>query len=449
MKGFQLSVFYFFFVYIIQAQSVGIEIIAIPLQKDPLDRIIINTRSIFSDLKDSLHFAGIPEHLKSYKLKFFSFNPAQHHYDRYRKGLLSKEGLQKWFNQLQFDSTQVKSQYFKHTTYALAGLTSAGNKIVIVDNNQNLDFSDDERIEVDTTFSSLAEKEQSQKLGNLPKIKMQYEYMDENGSRKTNHIWFFIDPYSNALTKYPSEIDKALEVGYVYKQWETGELNDRGKSYNFFVKKSITYPAPYKGGYIQLYFRKNMEKLDRNDFYGIGDTLTTQEQQSYVFNRLSSFGDTLFLQKLPEQTHQFGYRPGFYSKDAKITFVGGDSTRIFSILSSNKYLILDFWGTWCKPCIDKIPDIKKLNSKIASSSKIEMISIAYDKDIEKVKNFIYSQNLNWPNGFELMSDKSLKSDSPIHTLNVQAYPSFFLIQPDGKIITTDFDEINKWVDANK
>lgn len=449
MKNFQLSVFYCFFFCIINAQSVDTGLIAVPLQKDPLERIIINTRGVFSDLKDSLHFKGIPENLKYFKLKFFSFNPAQHHYDRYRKGFSPKEELQKWFKRLQYDSTQVRDQYFKHTTYILAGLTPEGKKVIIVDTNQNLNFLDDEKIEFDTIFYSLSKKEQSQKLENLPIVKMQYEYMDSKNNIKVNYTSFYIDPYSNAFAKYTSEMDKILELEYLYKQWELGELNDRGKSYKFFVKKSITHPAPYKGAYVQLYFRKTSDKLDRNDFYEIGNTLTTEEQISYVFKGVSDFGDTLFLRKLPEQIHQFGYRPGFYSKDAKIKFVEGDSTRIFDILSNNKYLILDFWGTWCKPCIDKIPDIKKLNEKIASSDKIKMISIAYDKDIEKVKDFISLQHLNWANGFELMNNKSLNSDSPIGILNVQAYPSFFLIQPDGKIISADFDEISAWVDNNK
>lgn len=178
----KLSLILILFLNLIKAQSsLEPDIVIIPMKPDLSGKTIVNTRSTFSNLKDSISFTGIPKELINYRLKFFTFNPAQHHYDRYRKGLLPKPDFDKWFKHLSFDSSHVSSRYFKHITYAITGLTSNGNKLVILDINQNLDFSDDQKMEFDTVFFSLSSEEKKKKLNQLSKVKLQYEYIDKQG----------------------------------------------------------------------------------------------------------------------------------------------------------------------------------------------------------------------------------------------------------------------------
>jgi len=64
----------------------------------------------------------------------------------------------------------------------------------------------------------------------------------------------------------------------------------------------------------------------------------------------------------------------------------------------NKYILLDFWGTWCIPCIKFIPELKKINSEF-SHDKFVLVSVAYDNDPKNVADFISKENMNWEHIF--------------------------------------------------
>lgn len=97
---------------------------------------------------------------------------------------------------------------------------------------------------------------------------------------------------------------------------------------------------------------------------------------------------------------------------------------------SGKYLLLDFWASWCQPCIRNIPELKRLKSALPAG-KLAMLNISFDnnktnweKAIKKYQLQSFT-NLRLEDGFK--NDISLKYD-------IQFIPSSFLIGPDGKIL---------------
>lgn len=62
-----------------------------------------------------------------------------------------------------------------------------------------------------------------------------------------------------------------------------------------------------------------------------------------------------------------------------------------------RYTLLDFWGTWCKPCIELTPKLKQLNKDY--SNDIQIISVALDNEIETVKNYTKEHHMDWFQGF--------------------------------------------------
>jgi thiol-disulfide isomerase/thioredoxin len=98
------------------------------------------------------------------------------------------------------------------------------------------------------------------------------------------------------------------------------------------------------------------------------------------------------------------------------------------LLNQNKYILIDYWGTWCKPCIAKIPDLIALNQRF--SSKLTMVSIAYDENIDVVKKFHDVNPTPWSNYFiDRNNYKSL-----IRPLKISVYPTFRLYSQQGKLI---------------
>lgn len=74
------------------------------------------------------------------------------------------------------------------------------------------------------------------------------------------------------------------------------------------------------------------------------------------------------------------------------------SDDLFTLLGNNdKILVLNFWATWCRPCIQELPEIQKLDStlKIQKKGEVIFISLDFKSNFEsKLKPFIKKRKLN-------------------------------------------------------
>jgi thiol-disulfide isomerase/thioredoxin len=69
-----------------------------------------------------------------------------------------------------------------------------------------------------------------------------------------------------------------------------------------------------------------------------------------------------------------------------------------------KYTLIDFWGTWCEPCLDMTPSLVAVQNKFPS--KLNIISIANDQNKNVVKLYAKKSKMNWIHGFADMKKKS-------------------------------------------
>lgn len=91
----------------------------------------------------------------------------------------------------------------------------------------------------------------------------------------------------------------------------------------------------------------------------------------------------------------------------------------------NKVTVVNFWATWCPPCIEEIPSLNRLR-KLMQGKPFELISINYAEDKSTIKGFLAKVNVDYP--VLLDQDGSFAAQ-----WNVVAYPSTFVIGKDGKI----------------
>jgi thiol-disulfide isomerase/thioredoxin len=95
-----------------------------------------------------------------------------------------------------------------------------------------------------------------------------------------------------------------------------------------------------------------------------------------------------------------------------------------------KYVLIDLWATWCIPCIEKIPTIKKIRNDF-DTNLLEIISISYDKDSIAFANGIKKYELNWLHIFNNPKIRNAYGDTPI--------PALYLINPDGVICYSSWE----------
>jgi len=91
-----------------------------------------------------------------------------------------------------------------------------------------------------------------------------------------------------------------------------------------------------------------------------------------------------------------------------------------------KLVLLDFWATWCGPCISQIPLLKKVSEK---KDKIQLISISIDEDIDKWKNKTRELEMDWINIHYKQENIDLKKN-----FFITGVPYNILVSQDGVIL---------------
>ncbi len=99
------------------------------------------------------------------------------------------------------------------------------------------------------------------------------------------------------------------------------------------------------------------------------------------------------------------------------------------IIEKNNYkgqvTIINFWATWCPPCVQEIPSLNRLKKKM-QGLPFELISINYAEEKKTILEFMKKVNVEFP----VLLDKD---GGFAKKWNVITYPSTFIIDKEGKI----------------
>ena len=108
-----------------------------------------------------------------------------------------------------------------------------------------------------------------------------------------------------------------------------------------------------------------------------------------------------------------------------LDLVSASGERIKRDAYTQKVTVVNFWATWCPPCVEEIPSLNNLR-KAMRDVDFELISVNYAEDEKRVKSFLQQVNVDFP--------VLLDTDGRVSaSWNVLVYPSTFVIGPDGMI----------------
>jgi thiol-disulfide isomerase/thioredoxin len=96
-----------------------------------------------------------------------------------------------------------------------------------------------------------------------------------------------------------------------------------------------------------------------------------------------------------------------------------------SLAKGKKYVVIDFWASWCNPCRKAIPALKTFYSE-ASSKGVEIISVSIDK---KEADWVKANNQEALPWYSFLDRKGLAD-----AYNVKAIPAMFLLDAQGKVV---------------
>lgn len=193
--------------------------------------------------------------------------------------------------------------------------------------------------------------------------------------------------------------------------------------------------------------RANAESILKGISYGSGtqyDNTSSNEQNNDAVqtnnNHQINFNDGNGEVNQLDNNQKVGIEVGAFAPDFTLNDVNGKSLSLSSF--KGKIVLLDFWGTWCGPCIQSIPKLKGLYSKYGGAG-FEIFSVANDANATKWKNTVLNKDMKWSNAID-------QDEKVCKLYQIKAYPTFFLIDKSGKFIalqTNDY-EVEEYLKSN-
>lgn len=93
---------------------------------------------------------------------------------------------------------------------------------------------------------------------------------------------------------------------------------------------------------------------------------------------------------------------------------------------ASDYILLDFWASWCRPCIKEIPFLRDVNNKY-SSKNLKLISVSIDDDSIAFRKAVNRYEMSWNN---ILDKEDLLQDF----FSVKAVPTLILISSNGEVL---------------
>ncbi|HLG13630.1 MAG TPA: redoxin domain-containing protein [Blastocatellia bacterium] len=111
-----------------------------------------------------------------------------------------------------------------------------------------------------------------------------------------------------------------------------------------------------------------------------------------------------------------------YASEFSITTSDGEYITLEDL--RGKVVLLDFWGTWCAPCVASVPALRNLHKRYEKEQAFVMIAISSDREVETWRAFTAKNQMVWPQ----YRDRDSKLQ---RAFGVRSWPTYVLIDHEG------------------
>jgi len=179
----------------------------------------------------------------------------------------------------------------------------------------------------------------------------------------------------------------------------------------------LKVPSDYSGGL------SGLAELGPSDLQSLvlDNTKVGDEDLTYVKGLTSLRSLSISKRRITGRSHPLTGKP---LGDLKFTSLKGEEIDISRY--KDKVVLVDFWATWCGPCIGELPNVKNTYDGYHDDG-FEIIGISLDKDRSRLENFIQSNDMPWPQYFD---GKGWKNEIAVR-FDIHSIPSTFLLDREG------------------
>lgn len=98
-----------------------------------------------------------------------------------------------------------------------------------------------------------------------------------------------------------------------------------------------------------------------------------------------------------------------------------------------KVVLIDFWATWCPPCLKLLPELEALHAKYHAQG-FEIVGISLDNDRQALDGFLAKRNLPWPILANIADKPPEVPEANAQRYGVEAIPVVILVDKQGKAV---------------
>ncbi len=165
----------------------------------------------------------------------------------------------------------------------------------------------------------------------------------------------------------------------------------------------------------------------------VGEELEAPDRPKSSTSRSVTETDTKLTQPDYSPGPAAGLKAGQPAPPFSIKTLDGKPLRLADF--RGKYVLLDFWATWCARCVGQTPALKKIHKRFGDDKRFILISLSLDKSAEDAEKFVKRNGLSWTHGFLDVANRTKIRNA----YDVIGIPALFLVDPEGKLIAAELD----------
>ena len=120
------------------------------------------------------------------------------------------------------------------------------------------------------------------------------------------------------------------------------------------------------------------------------------------------------------------------TKPLELAFTAVDGTAVDVAKLRGKVVLIDFWATWCGPCVAELPNVLKAYNDLHPKG-FEIIGISLDQDKAKLEAFVKERGMAWPQYFD---GKGWGNDISTR-YSINSIPAMWLVNKKGMVVSTN------------
>lgn len=263
----------------------------------------------------------------------------------------------------------------------------------------------------------------------------------KNNSSRANQIRFFIYPDDNIYIKgfertnfIEYDVVKGNELSIQYSQLQKELIPLFEKEFEIITKLHQTHELKYslQLDSIRNYSlpKKKLNFIKGHPDYELSAVLLSEQSYDTIIKYWDILTENVKNNELGISLFNFidtknNTRIGLLAPNFSQTTFSGNTFTLDEL--KGKYVVLDFWGSWCSPCIADFPMMKEYFNKY--KSKVEFVGIACNDSKSKWEKAIKKHQLEWTN---ILEDKNLNNIRQMYAVSV--FPTKIIIDKEGKVV---------------